>query len=366
MKRRYIIGILGFVVLALIVYYFGDIVAYVLIAWVLSLLGGPMVQFLMTRLKFSKFKFGKSLAAILTMIVMFGLFFIIFSAFVPLIIEQLGNLASVSFKDLGIRLDEHFAITEKLRSIGVDPSSQSAGEQIAEAAGKWFDPGKIGEYLGEFVGLAGNIVIGLFSVIFVLFFFLREQDLLLNFIRSIIPNEYEAQAAVAMEKIAHLLRRYFFAIAFQVSIITLIVGVALRLFGVENALLIGFFAALINTIPYLGPIIGASFALFVTLSSNLDLDFSTEMLPLILKIVTVFAIMQMLDNFIIQPFIFSNSVMAHPMEIFIVILVGGRIGGIAGMILAIPAYTVFRVVASVFLSEFKIVQSLTNSLNNKT
>ncbi len=363
MRRRYIVGLLGFAVLCLIVYFFGDIVAYVLIAWVLSLLGAPMVDFMCNKLRYKKFRIGRSVAAVLTIIIMFGLFYALLRAFVPLILEQFGNLASLDFKNIGVTLEREFNITEKLQSIGVDLSERSAGDQIAEAAAKWFDPSKIGQYLGEAVGVAGNIVIGLFSVIFVLFFFLREQDLLINFIRSIIPNEYEEQAAVAMDRTANLLRRYFFGIGFQVTVITILVSLALSLFGVQNALLIGFFAALINTIPYLGPIIGASFAVFVTLSSHLDYDFMTEMLPLILKILGVFAVMQMLDNFILQPYIFSNSVMAHPMEIFIVILVGGRIGGIAGMILAIPAYTVFRVIASVFLSEFKIVQSLTNNLN---
>lgn len=106
--------------------------------------------------------------------------------------------------------------------------------------------------------------------------------------------------------------------------------------------------------------------MFITISSNLDLglDFYTEMLPLILKVIGAFAAMQMLDNFVLQPFIFSNSVLAHPLEIFIVILVGAKLSGILGMILAIPVYTVIRVIARAFLSEFKIVQKLTGHLDD--
>jgi len=360
-KRRYLLGALIVLVLVGIIYFFGDIVAYVLIAWVLSLLGGPMVSFLLDRLRMRKIWGGKSLAAVLTIVVMFSLIYLLLRAFVPLIFEQLSNLASLDYQNVGTTLEEQFRITERLRDLGI-VSTQSVGDEISELARKWFDPSLLGKYIGDFVGLAGNIVIGIFSVIFVLFFFLREQDLLINFIRGIIPTEYELKAVDVMERIAYLLRRYFFGILFQIVTITLLVSVALRIFGIENALLIGFFAALINTIPYLGPLIGAGFALFITLSSHLDYDFSTQTLPLIIKILTVFAIMQMIDNFILQPYIFSNSVMAHPMEIFIVILVGGRIGGIVGMILAIPAYTVIRVIASVFLSEFKIVQSLTTRI----
>ena len=139
-------------------------------------------------------------------------------------------------------------------------------------------------------------------------------------------------------------------------------SVALSLLGIKNALLIGFFAALINVIPFIGPAIGATFAIFVTISSNLNLDFYTEMLPLIASVVAVFAVMQLTDNFVLQPYIFSNSVLAHPLEIFIVIMIGAKIAGVMGMILAIPGYTVIRVIASVLLSEFKIVQQVSDRM----
>ena len=104
----------------------------------------------------------------------------------------------------------------------------------------------------------------------------------------------------------------------------------------------------------------------MTISSTIEMspDFYTETLPLILKVVGVFLTMQMLDNFLLQPFIFSNSVKAHPLEIFIIILVGAKLGGITGMILAIPAYTVIRVIAKIFLSEFRIVQQITGGLDD--
>jgi len=73
-------------------------------------------------------------------------------------------------------------------------------------------------------------------------------------------------------------------------------------------------------------------------------------------------VMQLLDNFILQPNIFSKSVKAHPLEIFIVVLMGAKIGGIIGMVVAIPIYTVLRVLAKVFLSEFKVVQSITKGI----
>jgi len=154
-----------------------------------------------------------------------------------------------------------------------------------------------------------------------------------------------------------MLIRYFIGVLAQVTIITIFVTIALSILGVKNALLIGFFAALMNIIPYVGPIIGAIFAAVITISSNIGMPFYSvagvdqpTLMVLLIKVFIVFGIMQMLDNFILQPNIFSKSVKAHPLEIFIVVLAGANIGGIAGMVLAIPAYTVVRVIAKVFLS----------------
>ena len=131
---------------------------------------------------------------------------------------------------------------------------------------------------------------------------------------------------------------------------------------IQHVILIGFLAGVINVIPYIGPIIGGIIGVLIGISTNLHLDFYSELLPLSGKIFLVFAGMQLIDNFVFQPFIFSNSVKAHPLEIFLVVLSAGTLWGITGMIVAIPFYTLFRVVAKEFLSEFKVIEQLTKNL----
>jgi len=181
-------------------------------------------------------------------------------------------------------------------------------------------------------------------------------------IATLIPDKYEKQSVQAINETSGLLIRYFTGVLGQMTVITIFVSILLSILGVKNALLIGFFAALMNVIPYVGPIIGAGFAAIITVSSNLDVSFYDVLLPQLLRVFGVFAIMQMFDNFILQPNIFSKSVKAHPLEIFIVIMVGAKLGGVGGMVLAIPFYTVLRVIAKVFLSEFKVVQRITKGL----
>ena len=135
----------------------------------------------------------------------------------------------------------------------------------------------------------------------------------------------------------------------------------LALFNVENAFIIAFLCALLNLIPYLGPIVGAILMMLLTMSSFIGSDFSSVIIPKTLWVMIGFLIGQIIDNFLSQPFIFSNSVKSHPLEIFIVILASGTLIGPVGMIIAIPLYTTLKVIAQEFFLENKIVKSLTKN-----
>ena len=123
--------------------------------------------------------------------------------------------------------------------------------------------------------------------------------------------------------------------------------------GIKYALLLGFFAAIINIIPYIGPIIGTVFGLFVGITTTIETQgLYAEIIPLFIKMNIIYWAVHLLDNAIFQPVIFSNSIKAHPLEVFILIWVAGTLGGVLGMILAIPCYTVFRVIMKEIMLEF--------------
>jgi len=360
---RYIAIALGLAIFMVIAYYFANIVTFILIAWVLSLIGQPLMDFFQNKVRVKKFQLGRALSAVLTIIIFILGFALLIGTFIPLLVEQARNLSEVEYQSIASALEEPLnSINAWLYKMGLASESNSADQQLLEGLKNWFNPSAVGTIFSSILGLAGNLLFAIFSIIFITFFFLKEENIMERILTAITPSGTEKQVSNALDSISKLLTRYFGGILFQVIIITLFVSVALGLLGIQNALLIGFFAALVNVIPYLGPIIGATFGLFITISSNLDLDFYTQMSPMLLKVLAVFAGMQLLDNFILQPFIFSNSVKAHPLEIFIVILMGAQINGITGMILAIPVYTVLRVIAKEFLSEFKFVQKLTDGM----
>ena len=202
----------------------------------------------------------------------------------------------------------------------------------------------------------------LFSVAFISFFFLKDHRMLYNALMLLPPDKVETQFANILHNTKKLLTRYFIGLILQLSLFTVIVSLGLMIAGVENALLIGFLAGLLNVIPYVGPIIGAIVGLIIGISTGLAVDINMDLLPILFKIVVVFGIAQMVDNYVSQPLIFSNVVMAHPLEIFLVILMAATMAGIPGMILAVPVYTLIRVIAKEFLIEFKLVKKLTERI----
>jgi predicted PurR-regulated permease PerM len=85
--------------------------------------------------------------------------------------------------------------------------------------------------------------------------------------------------------------------------------------------------------------------------------------PVLLKIAGVLVLANFIDNNILVPMIYAKSVKSHPLEIFLVIIMGGSLAGLLGMLLAVPVYTVLRVIAKAFFQQFRIVRRLTDKID---
>lgn len=214
-------------------------------------------------------------------------------------------------------------------------------------------------FLNSLIGSIGNFGMGFVSVIFITFFFLKDKIAFMVAFKRLINDQHEEKIINSLTKINHLLTRYFIGLIIQLFIVFVLYLIILAIFGVKNALIISFLCALLNIIPYIGPLMGMILAALLTMISNLGLDFQSEILPTTLYVVIGFMIVQLIDNNISQPIIFSNSVKSHPLEIFLVILAAGFISGVMGMIIAIPFYTILKVVGKEFLPQNKFIQLLT-------
>jgi predicted PurR-regulated permease PerM len=361
--QRNILWLLGAVAVLAAGYYFSDILSYLLIAWVLSMLGRPLMVFYQRKLRIRRFHVGPTGASLLTILTFYLIIIGILLVFVPTIVSQARNLAGVDYQALGEKLKVPFQDMDvRLHSTGLLHPNESLGNKTQEILSNWFKPTLVGDFLGSFLGAAGSVLVTISSVTFILFFFLKENTLFMQILHAFVPNELEPKVRHAVQESSEVLTRYFGGLVTQVAIFALSVTTVLWLLGVKNALLIGAFGGIFNVIPYIGPILGIVFGWFITISSHLDMEFAL-LLPILIKVAACFFGVQMIDNTFVGPMIFSKSVEAHPLEIFIVTLVAAKIGGVAGMVLGIPVYTVLRVIARVFFSEFKVVQRLTEHLD---
>ncbi len=363
--NRYLIFGASALFIGLFVYFFSSIVAYVMAAWVLSLIGQPLMH-LYRRIKIGKRRLGASLCAALTLLSFFLVAGLLFLIFVPTILTQANNLAHVDYRAIAKALEEPYArFNHWLITYGVKLPENSLEELVRKGLAGWFEPNKVGAIIASFIGAIGMVIVNTVSTLFIAFFFLQERRLFINFVLDLAPKEYEEPTRATIRHVTTLLTRYFGGIVVQMTVITIFMTIVLSILGIKSALLIALFGALTNVIPYLGPLLGAAFAIFITIASNLDLDFYTELLPMLIKVVVAFSVMQQLDNFFLQPYIFSTSVMAHPLEIFLATLMGANIGGVGGMILAIPVFTILRVIAKEFFQHFKIVKKMAGRLEEE-
>lgn len=359
---KYVSGILVFLVGLYLAWFFSDILVYVLIAGVLSFIGQPLVR-LFDKIHFRKFKMPHTLSAVLVLLVMVMVLTTLFIIFVPIINRQAQVITSIDFQHLGEQLQKPLQdIERQLLKFNMLENDQTLEAMIASELESLLSMTSVKSIFGNVVGFAGSLFIGIFSVVFMLYFFLRDDHLFYNGIMLFVPTKFEEKAAIIMSDTRRLLSRYFVGLSVEMLAMMTMITIGLMLFGVENALLIGFLGGLINVIPYLGPIIGAVIGVLIGATGNLSSGTYENIVPLTYTIVGIFIVVKLIDDFILQPFIYSTSVKAHPIEIFLIILMAGSLAGIPGMILAIPGYTVLRIIAKQFFTGSKLVKKITANI----
>jgi predicted PurR-regulated permease PerM len=328
-----------------------SVLFYLLIAAVVSLIGRPITQLL------KRIKFGNTLSSVTTIAILMIAFFGIVSLLLPVIFEQAKNLSLLNvnaFEATATKLINELSIY--LSDYGVDLQSW-VDRSLAEVDYS-FLPDAINTVLN---GLSG-FTIGVFSVIFISFFFLKDSGLLERMVMVFVLDKNVKRVEKSILSIKNLLSRYFIGLLVQITVLFIIYTLVLLIFGIPNAVTIALVCALLNIIPFLGPIIGTVLIIFLTMTSNLDASFASVTLPKTIYVLIGFTIGQLIDNFLTQPYVFSTSVKSHPLEIFIVILVGGLLFGPLGMIIAVPSYTALKVIFKEFYAHNKIVKALTKNI----
>lgn len=337
-----------------LIYQLSSIIIYLIVSVLFTLLGNPIVEFLQKRLKFKN-----TLAVVTTLVLTILIIIGVIMLFVPLILSQGENLSLLdvnkmeqNYQDLIVSIDRF------LQSHGYDLTHLIETSDLFSKINLNFIP----TIFSSIVNVIGNIGMGLASVLFISFFFLKDKSSFYVNFESILPTQQKVKILSSIQKITDLLSRYFGALVLQLTIIMVFYLILFLIFGVENAFIIALLCAILNIIPYLGPLLGMIVAITLILLSGIGLENFADILPKTLYVFIGMCVVQLIDNNFTQPILFSRSTKSSPLEIFLVILAAGTLFGIAGMIVAIPTYTALKVIGKEFLPKNKIIQALTKNL----
>lgn len=353
-------------VILVLCWFFRDVIVYMLMAGVVALIGRPVMD-LLNRIKIRGKGLPQWFYAIVTIIVILALFLSAVTLLVPIIAGiakdiSMANIESAAHSAVSALQDLNAFLRDTFPSLGNDFRIEKA---ILGGVKEFTDVSAFSSFFSSAASFIASFGIGLFAVMFISFFFLKDNNLFPDIIAALVPDRHEANAREAYRDIEHLLSRYFVGLIIEmagVAAVDFIGLVFVARIGFNAAIGIAFICGVMNIIPYVGPWLGGGIGALLALTmkyvcmdgSGLDVSFWV----FVLILVGIFWAAQIIDNYIFQPIVYSSSIKANPLEIFIVMLMAGHIGGIIGMLVAIPCYTVLRVIGGRFFGNVKFVRKL--------
>lgn len=361
-----ILAAAGVAIIGALCWYFRSVLAYILVAVVISLIAKPLMN-LLQKISIKGRKAPDWLLAAFSLVAVMGVLASVITMTVPIVSGIVKDISMLnienSVRGIAVPLAE---FNDFLRT-----SFPQLGENfrievtVFNEIQKMFDVSVFSSVIGSAASFLTSLGIALFSVIFIGFFFIKDDGLFTKIVCALVPDKHEETTEKAISDIGHLLSRYFIGILLEIAGVALVNFLGLLLvarLGFNAAIGIAALTGIFNVIPYVGPLLGGALGtvlgllLKYTSVSPIGLDVNFWVFTAIL--VSIFCFTQLIDNFVYQPLIYSTSIKSTPLEIFIVLLIVGHIGGPLAMIIAIPCYTVVRVIAFRFFGHIKAIRRL--------
>jgi predicted PurR-regulated permease PerM len=325
---KFAIGIAALAVLGWILVKLGNLVLYLVLALILSYILDPIVNWLQRN------KIPRTLAITLTLSSVILIFIYASTTVIPKVAEQMVQLA----RQLDIQNIEMIAnrIETRLSDDYEFIPDGFLSNNLSQILNSLFDFDQFSSVFGNIVGVFTDIFSAILVVPFAAFFFLKDGSKIRRDLLRMIPNKYFETSLTLIDKIEKRLGLYFRSVLMQSVLVATSSWATLSIAGLDNSLSVGIAVGLANTIPYFGPIIGYILSIIISIIETGDFS-------LVLVCIIAIFIVQMLDNIVFQPLLFSRSADMHPVAILFIILVGAEVAGILGMLVAIPLATVVRI-----------------------
>ena len=364
---RYIIYSAGAALALAACWYFRSVLLYIVLAAVLSLLSKPVMKFL-SGIRIKGRQLPHWLAAVLSLGLIMLVFLFIFVQIIPIVVSIVQKITvNLAASDYSLPVAAFTSFVDGANAWLISHLPQLGPDfRVENSIGKFissvFDLNSIPGLIESVASVFVSIGVTIFSVVFISFFFTKDPMLFRKIVGSMVPDSIEAKVIDAIGDIEHLLSRYFVGLLIEVLGVALLNFLGLWAFariGFNAAVSIAFITGIMNIIPYVGPLVGTVLGtILATVLKFSAVGVEVHFWAFIALLLAIFIVTQLVDNFLFQPLIYSTSIKASPLEIFIVLLIAGNLAGVFGMLVAIPAYTVARVIAVHFFSNVKAIKRL--------
>lgn len=305
----------------IVVYLAVDVVAPLLIALLLAILARPIVKFLNEKWKFPH------ILAVAVVVVLGALLILGLTTFLGF---QMASFAD-DLPKIKDNLVQHVSTVQEWLEgqTGMSVEDQDAMVSDAMSGGQVVSMSSLGSITNTFMYI---FLIPIFT-----FLILIYRSLLLNFIIKLVPDSQVLAIQDVLLQIKSVVRSYIVGLGMQVLIVSLLTGIGYAIIGVKYFVFLAILTGLLNLVPYIGIIIACVVSCLLTLASGDDI------LQLV-WVLAVNAVVQVIDNNILQPKIVGSKVSVNALASMVGVIIGGSIAGIPGMFLAIPVLAILKVI----------------------
>ena len=319
-----ILKVVGVIIGLSFIYLIRDVIGIVLISFILASALTPMVDWLQR-----KHKIPRVMGILIIYVALFGVVILTLILLIPAIIQQIGDIAN-NFPQYYERIQDEFGNMKNFTLTSSFFNNLEDGLQGLRT--------DIGKATSGILSTLTSIFGGIFSFIGVLvitFYLILEEQAWRRFLQSVIPPKYLPQLTPMLDTIQQKMGRWLRGQMVLSLIIFLVTLLGLSILGVKNALVLALFAGLMEFVPYVGSTIGAIPAVFFGF---------TQASWLGLAVIGLYVVVQQLENNILVPKVMQKAVGLNPIVVIIAMLIGAKIAGIVGVLLAVPAILVFETI----------------------
>jgi predicted PurR-regulated permease PerM len=297
-----------------------DVILLLLVSMILASALTPLVESL-----YSRVRFPRALTVGLVYLIFIGLVALILILLVPRLASELVNLGGsieifrADFQNESSRLGilfSQFGLAESLRTLGAS---------VAQFTSTLFE---------KSLGFFGSIF-SVISVLVISFYLVAQQNAMKDFVKSLAPKNYHERINNVVQKVQQKLGHWLIGQISLMAVIFILTFIGLTILGVENALVLALFAGLLEIVPYLGPILALIPAVILAFIQSPILG---------LLVLILYIVIQQVENYLLVPRIIGKSIGANPLVVLIALLIGFRIAGILGMLIAAPLVAVVTVI----------------------